>query len=479
MVSTEPNKKSKKDSEKKQGSKKDSEKKQGSKMDSEKKSSSIKSSSFSSPEKHKLLDSGTYGCVVMPPFDNKHVVHKVIMPYKNKQSSDIAKIFKRGENDFNEEVKLIEKIEKIDPKNKFTTKMKGSMIINGKKVDDENIQICLIDKKVFDTYQTIVADTEYMNNHYYQLILENGGVRTDKTYSLTYPEFVSKFKVFIQGMLRLQEQNLVHLDIKPANVLISDKKINLIDFGLMSEFDELFTEQFQHILEYSKGYIYYPPEFYLAHLYLELYNFIPSQPTILNLWTGRNRIELETFLEKSIINRNVKLKQQYEKGIQEHYDIIAKKIEDGVIEISELFPKEIAMKADVYSISYIITALNKNITFSNNDAEKTMQQEFIDKIHEKCFESNPYKRITMKELYDLINQEYKFINKSSSKSSSKSNQKLTKGSKSSKTPKTSKGGNLKLKRSKCSMIPKYMLRVEMDPVFKQRALDIKKGKVSL
>jgi len=471
MVSTEPNKKSKKDS---------SEKKQESKKSSEKKSKSIKSSSASSPRNHKLLDSGTYGCVVMPPFDNKHIVHKVIMPYKNKQSSDIAKIFKRGETEFNEEVKLIEKVEKIDPKNKFTTKMKGSMIINGKKVDDEDIQMCLIDKRNFDTYQTIVADSEYMNDFYHQLILENGGVRTDKTYSLTYPEFVSKFRVFIQGMLRLQEQNLVHLDIKPANVLISDKKINLIDFGLMSEFDELFTEQFQHILEYSKGYIFYPPEFYLAHLYLEILDYVSSQPSIFRLWTGsRIKDDLNNFLEKSIINRNVKLRQQYEKGIKEYFDIIAQKIKNGILKISELFPKEIAMKADVYSISYIISAVNKNIIFSNNDAEKKMQQEFIDKIHEKCFESNPYNRITMKGLYDLINQEYKFINKSSSSKSSTSSKSLDKSANGSKSSKKSKGGNLKLKKSKCSMIPKYMLRVEMDPEFKQHALNIKKAKVSL
>lgn len=460
MVSTEPNKKS----DKKQDSEKDSDKKS--------KSKSINSLSISSPENYKLLDSGTYGCVVMPPFDNKHIVQKVIMPYKNKQSSDIAKIFKKGENDFDEEVKLINKVEKIDPKNKFTTKMKGSMIINGKKIDNEDIQVCLIDKRNIDTYKTFEPDAEKMNDFYHQLILENGGVRTDKTYSLTYPEFVSKFRVFIQGMLKLQEHNFVHLDIKPANVLISDKKINLIDFGLMSEFDELYTKQFKHILEYSRGYIFYPPEFYLAHLYLEIYNFVSSQPTVLKLWTGiRNRIELQNFLEKSIINRNVKLRHQYEKGITEHYDIITKKIEDGVIEISELFPKEVAMKADVYSISYIISALNKNITFSNNDAEKTIQQEFIDKIHEKCFESNPYERITMKELYDLINQEYKSINKSSSSSKQSTND--------SKSSKTSKGGNLKLKRSKCSMIPKYMLRVEMDPEFKQYALNIKKAKVSL
>lgn len=433
----------------------------------------------SSPIEYKLLDSGTYGCVVTPPFDKKNIIREVIMPYKNKKNSDIAKIYKRGKEDFAEEVELIEKVQKIDPKNKFTTKMKGAMVLIGDEIENATIQNCLIEKKKISTYDSSKPVVNYMNDSYYQLILENGGERTDKTYSLTYPDFISKFRVFIEGMLKLQEHNFVHLDIKPANVLISDDKINLIDFGLMTRFNELFTKENQHILEYSHVYPYYPPEFYLAQLYLNITSIFAIRKDILDRWEGKMiQDDISKYLQQSFVNKSIDLRKKYENGVQKLFEIIRSKVDNGIVDASEIFPKEMAKKTDVFSISYIIAALAKNIIFSKNDVEKRNQQEFIEEIYQKCFEPNPYDRTSMKELYDIINKEYKSIAYNSSSKSSNKSSKNANNTKTKSNSKSSTGGYIKLKKA-CSMVPKYMLRIEMDKNFKQKALDIKKGKISL
>ena len=49
-----------------------------------------------SSKKPKLLDSGSYGCVVIPPI--KSNIIEVKKPYTNKKHDDIGKIFKTSVN---------------------------------------------------------------------------------------------------------------------------------------------------------------------------------------------------------------------------------------------------------------------------------------------------------------------------------------------------------------------------------------------
>lgn len=408
------------------------------------------SSSSSSKIKYKLIDSGTYGCVINPPFDQKQNIYEVILPYKNKESSDIAKIYKDGADEFNDEFELLEKVQTIDPKNEFTTKMKGAMIIDGETINDATISSCLTKKKEARKY-------------YYQLILENGGVRTDKSYSLTYPDFLRKFKVFLKGMLKLQSKNFVHMDIKPANVLISDKKINLIDFGLMTTANKLFTSDNKHALGYLE-YPYYPPEFYISYSYIK-YGEITKD-------------RLETLFNQEFLTKpgNSKLLIKYHNGVTEFVQSVQRQIANYK-PIREIFTKELAKKADVFSIAYIIIALNQNIRYSHKVDEGNEQKKFVDTIYERCIDTNPYKRISMEELYDMVSNENTKYNSASSgtrsrsssvPSSSSSDSVFSLSPASSKSSLSiSRGGNLKMRKTNCDKVPKYMLRVEMSPGFKR------------
>jgi serine/threonine protein kinase len=53
--------------------------------------------------------------------------------------------------------------------------------------------------------------------------------------------------------------SIVHLDIKPQNILLLRSKLYLIDYGLLSAHDEVYANNRTHIL--SSDYPWYPPEF--------------------------------------------------------------------------------------------------------------------------------------------------------------------------------------------------------------------------
>jgi hypothetical protein len=72
----------------------------------------------------------------------------------------------------------------------------------------------------------------------------------------------------------------------------------------------------------------------------------------------------------------------------------------GVTKCSEIFNRDIALKADVFSLSYTILELSKNIYYTS-DSDKI----FVDYIYKKCKKANVFERITFKELYEIVENE--------------------------------------------------------------------------
>lgn len=397
-------------------------------------SQSLESSS-ESPElssNYSLIAQGTYGCVINPPIYKKEQIIKSILPYHNKHSTDISKIYKDGETEFKDEYSLLRKVKQIDPQNQFTTKLKGAMILNGNTIDNPRLNNCLTKENQNESSKT-----------YYQIVLENGGVQTNKTYKLTYYEYLQKLKVFLKGMTKLQSKRFVHMDIKPENVLISDKKINLIDFGLMTTSDLLFTYENRKALGYLE-YPYYPPEFYLAYMYIKY-------GQILN--DGLEKL----FNQYFVVQNN--LQERYHTGVSEFMNYMYMNISQGKSNIDDLFTEEIAMKADVFSISFIIHALNKNL--QQTEELNYEQKVFINNLHNRCFEINPLKRISMKDLLKIVSDEEEKY------SSSKSGSLVSLSDSSSSSLNVSIGGVKKMKRISCAKIPMRLLKVQMNPELKQ------------
>ena len=116
-------------------------------------------------ENIKLLDSGTYGCVISPPISDEKSIIEEFIPYKNKDDNDVAKLYKNGLTSFQKELIQFTKIRRIDPNNIFTPKLKGALKINNMFINS-NIETCLNNKII------------------YELILENAGQKINTTFKI-------------------------------------------------------------------------------------------------------------------------------------------------------------------------------------------------------------------------------------------------------------------------------------------------------
>ncbi|KAK2158172.1 hypothetical protein LSH36_175g03003 [Paralvinella palmiformis] len=103
-----------------------------------------------------------------------------------------------------------------------------------------NIMNCLHHKKLLNLYDA------FEDRHEMVLILEylSGGELFDRVadedYKMTEAEVINYVRQVCEGLKHMHENNIVHLDIKPENVLATTKKstdVKLIDFGLAAKLD--------------------------------------------------------------------------------------------------------------------------------------------------------------------------------------------------------------------------------------------------
>jgi serine/threonine protein kinase len=341
----------------------------------------------------KLIDSGAYGCVITPPVSENIFIIKEYIAYTERDNNDVGKVFKKGSKDFVTELRILQKIKSIDPTGKFTIKLKGAQKISGD-----------VFRTLPPVLQCLNKKTRIPRNTFYQIVLEYGGIKVNAKYSLSFSTFIKFFKTFLEGIMILQNNNLVHRDIKPDNILISPNKINLIDFGLSCSFDEVYTPKSLHILSFQ--YPYYPPEFYIANIMIQYRNIYDGRPTefpklldrIYSMMDNNDKYFSQHFMTPD-------LQAKYQSGVSKFINELKAR---GYYKISDIFTKEIIMKADIFSLAYIIAAFNKNIQYTDNN-----QKVFIDYIYNRCIEGNPYQRITVNELYNELNQQLNRINQPS------------------------------------------------------------------
>ena len=208
---------------------------------------------------------------------------------------------------------------------------------------------------------------------------------TDR-YQLSYKKFLQLFKPFLKGLIKLHSNGIIHRDIKPANVLIKKTKISLIDFGLSCRANDVYKAKHNHVLSYH--YPWYPPEFYIAYILLRGYP-LNSAESILNI------MRHEGYFTHSYMP--ISLQNIYEEGISNFIGSI-KHI--GITNFDDIFTPELALKADIFPIAHLISALNKNIIYKNSK-----QQAFVQYLYNRCIDCNPYTRISAQELYDTIKHE--------------------------------------------------------------------------
>lgn len=227
----------------------------------------------------------------------------------------------------------------------------------------------------------------------YQIILENGGdsVNKIKKRSLTFPKFVKLVKQFINGISQMQEYGLCHRDIKPENVLMTEDKINLIDFGVSDELKNVFSTKNKYVLEHQSNV--YPPEFFIASLLLDFKS--NKKQFLLELDYIISEMENRGYF--SLFNEN------YIPNIKEELNDFLLEIKQKKLGYSDVFNIEMAKKCDIFSLFLIFEELSDKVIITND-----IQQRQIKTLVTMCQTINPYNRASIKDIRDLLNDMQEF-----------------------------------------------------------------------
>lgn len=331
---------------------------------------------------HHLIDYGAYGCIITPPISQEHFLLDKYIEYNDQNVNDISKLFIKGKRTFENELKILIRMQKIDPYGIFTLKLKGANKINKESLKNSNSTIsCLKGEK----------------NNYFQIIMENGGVRAEYAPVMSYETFLKMFVQFLKGLLIMQGNDIVHCDIKPGNVLVLNNKLNLIDFGLSDNSDKIYISS-KHFILHGE-YKYYPPEFTIADFMIRHSKELDSNYSkFIEIIDNIEKIafRLGIFSQSYVVNDD-KLSENYHRGIKAFGEAIKMK---GYTKVKQIFSSELAFKADVFSLAYIIAVLNKKINFTSD-----RQKRFVSYIYDRCINANPYDRISMFNLYNVLKKE--------------------------------------------------------------------------
>lgn len=202
--------------------------------------------------KSNYIGSGSYGCAIKPGFScssNNEIVDK-----------SISKLFSE-EIDYKEEVDISKRIALIDKDYKFTLKM---------------ISNCQITPAYINANVTNINNCKIIENQpkIYQIVYEYGGMDLHKLFiqshiisaypNLNIYEFLKKVTEILKGLEVLLKNGLAHRDIKMDNILYNGEKIILIDFGLLSTFEDVYKgKNLELYYELDNKTFHYPSEIVL------------------------------------------------------------------------------------------------------------------------------------------------------------------------------------------------------------------------
>ena len=226
----------------------------------------------------KLINTSSHSCVFRP---------NIAQYNKDRTKSKISKIvFKPSDKEY-EINKIINNIK--DNKNYYNILHRIPNISYKEiKKQDKDIKICL---NKFNLNKEDIFDSELFTANW----IKDGNLQEyfDKKFKTNdikniEKEFLNMMNKFINifvGVIILNENNIVHLDIKPSNIMIDNDTFKIIDFGLSSTLDDIdhFKQRAYKESKTDRLYIWYPPAFLLSQsdlnelketeIYINNYNF--------------------------------------------------------------------------------------------------------------------------------------------------------------------------------------------------------------
>jgi serine/threonine protein kinase len=197
----------------------------------------------------KYLGRGTAGCIFRP--------HLKCITLSNQKNS-VGKVF-NDEDEYYNELDMARIMQRIDTKNEFSIPIIASCDgIHYYRHNDE-VSKCKL------------MEVNTPPSNYKQIIYKYGGQSLEQVMSngkrtgniTNFCKIFLAFKPILLGIQKFNNRdpspNVVHLDIKPHNIMLLRSKLYLIDYGLLSAHDEVYQANRTQIL--SSDYPWYPPEF--------------------------------------------------------------------------------------------------------------------------------------------------------------------------------------------------------------------------
>jgi serine/threonine protein kinase len=348
--------------------------------------------------KSEYLNNGAYGCVMRPSTSCNSI--------NNTNNNDnISKLFKE-KRDADEEKRIHDQIiKKIDPYGDFTTILYEGCNVPSFYFPRSELKKC----KNFDA--------KYNNRlEIPQLVYQYGGIDLEMApkkfgFKVIFYNIGNIFK----GIISMNKRGFYHMDIKPGNIVINPKtkKTSLIDFGLSSSKKNVYTRSNTDILKHS--YQYYPPEFYILHLY-----YIHGKN--LQLEINKNKILYKNYIQirdNILITGSITFKESNSKFVVKWNSLFHRDFEEfeSFVQKSDNFERVIRKfkdRIDIYMLGVTILELVYSCCYNGTSKINAYNCKFymqvLDLAQDMTF-LTPSKRITPEKAYirylDIINSSKK------------------------------------------------------------------------
>jgi len=332
-----------------------------------------------------VLGQGSYGCVIKPspPCEKPIITFRTDNP-KNVVAKIYTSLSSTLQTAIKKEVEIGKILAKIDKNNEYYA---------------IPIQLCKTSKNTLNTYKAFkkCEDIQSTIQEFEMLTMEDEGLdmlevvtRYKHKYNALLPSkyWILLIKNILQGIELLNNNDIIHQDIKLPNIAYQNNRLKLLDFGLAIDFNNVYTLNNNRLTYY---YFIHPFEYILISDYLKYKTYKKYTKSVLlqifkNSWYEYlNDYGYKSYLSYKFFIPETDINTECDK-------MILKYISDPTAWFNDI--QKYKNKIDIYAFGMTCVDIHLYLDYSDlTNIEKDKYIYFVKKI----IEINPSKRFTVKE----------------------------------------------------------------------------------